>query len=58
MFKNRTQLIIGGIGSFGNVVFNRFPGNDIQQHLSDRDKKAAIGLNYSFGLGIFVSQLK
>ena len=31
MFKNKTLLITGGTGSFGNAVLNRFLNTDIKQ---------------------------
>jgi UDP-glucose 4-epimerase len=31
MFKNKTLLITGGTGSFGNAVLNRFLDSDIKE---------------------------
>ena len=31
MFKNKTLLITGGTGSFGNAVLNRFLKSDIKE---------------------------
>ena len=31
MFKNKTLLITGGTGSFGNAVLNRFLQSDIKE---------------------------
>jgi FlaA1/EpsC-like NDP-sugar epimerase len=39
-FKNKTLLITGGIGSFGNAVLRRFLKTDIQQiRIFSRDEK-------------------
>jgi len=40
MFKNKTLLITGGTGSFGNAVLNRFLKSDIRQiKIFSRDEK-------------------
>jgi UDP-N-acetylglucosamine 4,6-dehydratase/5-epimerase len=40
MFKNRTLLITGGTGSFGNVVLERFLNTDIKEiRIFSRDEK-------------------
>ncbi len=40
MFKNKTLLITGGTGSFGNAVLNRFLGTDIGEvRIFSRDEK-------------------
>lgn len=31
MFKNKTLLVTGGTGSFGNAVLNRFLNTDIKE---------------------------
>ena len=40
MFKDKTLLITGGTGSFGNVVLKRFLNTDIKQiRIFSRDEK-------------------
>jgi len=40
MFTNRTLLITGGTGSFGNAVLNRFLSTDIKEiRIFSRDEK-------------------
>ena len=40
MFKNKTLLITGGTGSFGNAVLNRFLDSDIKEiRILSRDEK-------------------
>jgi UDP-glucose 4-epimerase len=40
MFKNKTLLITGGTGSFGNAVLNRFLKSDIKEiRVFSRDEK-------------------
>lgn len=40
MFKNKTLLIIGGNGSFGNAVLKRFLNTDIKEIcIFSRDEK-------------------
>ena len=39
MFQNKTLLITGGTGSFGNAVLNRFLDTDIREiRIFSRDK--------------------
>lgn len=40
MFKNKTLLITGGTGSFGNAVLRRFTDTDIAEiRIFSRDEK-------------------
>lgn len=40
MFKNKTLLITGGTGSFGNAVLNRFLDSEIKEiRIFSRDEK-------------------
>jgi UDP-glucose 4-epimerase len=40
MFKNKTLLITGGTGSFGNAVLNHFLDSDIKEiRIFSRDEK-------------------
>ena len=40
MFKNKTLLITGGTGSFGNAVLNKFIDSDINEiRIFSRDEK-------------------
>ncbi len=40
LFKGKTLMIIGGTGSFGNVVLNRFLQTDIGEiRIFSRDEK-------------------
>ncbi len=40
MFKNKTLLITGGTGSFGNAVLNRFLKTEIKEiRIFSRDEK-------------------
>ena len=40
MFKNKTLLISGGTGSFGNAVLNKFLNSDIGEiRIFSRDEK-------------------
>ena len=40
MFKNKTLLISGGTGSFGNAIINRFLDSDIKEiRIFSRDEK-------------------
>ena len=42
MFKNKTLLITGGTGSFGNAVLNKFISSDIGEiRIFSRDEKKA-----------------
>ncbi|MEG1669221.1 polysaccharide biosynthesis protein, partial [Chryseobacterium sp.] len=39
-FKNRTLLVTGGTGSFGNAVINRFLSSDLKEiRIFSRDEK-------------------
>lgn len=41
MFKNKTLLITGGTGSFGNAVLDRFLTTDIKEiRIFSRDEKS------------------
>ena len=40
MFKNKTIIITGGTGSFGNAVLNRFLNKDVKEiRIFSRDEK-------------------
>ena len=40
MFKNKTLLITGGTGSFGQAVLNRFLATDVDEiRIFSRDEK-------------------
>ena len=40
MFRNKTLLITGGTGSFGNAVLDRFLASDIEEiRIFSRDEK-------------------
>ena len=40
VFENKTLLITGGTGSFGNAVLRRFPQSDIKEiRIFSRDEK-------------------
>ena len=40
MFKNKTIIITGGTGSFGNAVLNRFLNTDVKEiRIFSRDEK-------------------
>ncbi|MFA7098030.1 MAG: polysaccharide biosynthesis protein, partial [Gammaproteobacteria bacterium] len=40
MLKNRTLIITGGTGSFGNAVLNRFLNTDVKEiRIFSRDEK-------------------
>ena len=42
MFKNKTLLITGGTGSFGNAVMKRFLHTDVKEiRIFSRDEKEA-----------------
>jgi UDP-N-acetylglucosamine 4,6-dehydratase/5-epimerase len=42
MFKNKTLVITGGTGSFGNAVLKRFLDTDIREiRIFSRDEKKA-----------------
>lgn len=49
MFKNRTLLITGGTGSFGNAVLNRFLTTDIGEiRIFSRDEKKQDDIRHEF----------
>lgn len=49
MFSNRTLLITGGTGSFGNAVLNRFLGTDIGEiRIFSRDEKKQDDMRHAF----------
>ena len=49
MFKNKTLLITGGTGSFGNSVLNRFLNTDIKQiRIFSRDEKKKHDMRVNF----------
>lgn len=40
MFRNKTIIITGGTGSFGNAVLNRFLNTDVKEiRIFSRDEK-------------------
>ncbi|MBR2957783.1 MAG: polysaccharide biosynthesis protein, partial [Clostridia bacterium] len=49
LFKNKTLLITGGTGSFGNVVLNRFLSTDIGEiRIFSRDEKKQDDMRHEF----------
>ncbi|MBQ4339223.1 MAG: polysaccharide biosynthesis protein [Clostridia bacterium] len=49
LFKNKTLLITGGTGSFGNAVLNRFLGTDIEEiRIFSRDEKKQDDMRHEF----------
>lgn len=49
MFKNKTLLITGGTGSFGNAVLNRFLTTDIKEiRVFSRDEKKQDDMRHKF----------
>ncbi len=49
MFKNKTLLITGGTGSFGNAVLNRFLDTDIAEiRIFSRDEKKQDDMRHEF----------
>ena len=45
MFKEKTLLITGGTGSFGNAILNRFLATDMGEiRIFSRDEKKQDGL--------------
>ena len=49
LFKNKTLLIIGGTGSFGNAVLNRFLDTDIEEiRIFSRDEKKQDDMRHEF----------
>lgn len=52
MFKDRTLLITGGTGSFGNAVLDRFLDSDIGEiRIFSRDEKKQDDMRHRFGSG-------
>ena len=50
MFKNKTLLITGGTGSFGNAVLRRFLKTDIHQiRIFSRDEKKQDDMRHQYG---------
>ena len=49
MFKNKTLLITGGTGSFGNAVLNRFLDTDIAEiRIFSRDEKKQDDMRHEY----------
>ena len=49
MFKNKTLMITGGTGSFGNAVLNRFLNTDIKEiRIFSRDEKKQDDMRHSY----------
>ena len=49
LFKNKTLLITGGTGSFGNAVLNRFLQTDIGEiRIFSRDEKKQDDMRHEF----------
>ena len=49
LFKNKTLLITGGTGSFGNAVLNRFLKTDIKEiRIFSRDEKKQDDMRHEF----------
>ena len=49
MFKNKTLMITGGTGSFGNVVLKRFIQTDIGEiRIFSRDEKKQDDMRHEF----------
>ena len=49
LFKNKTLLITGGTGSFGNAVLNRFLSTDIKEiRIFSRDEKKQDDMRHEF----------
>ena len=49
MFRNKTLLITGGTGSFGNAVLNRFLNTDIGEiRIFSRDEKKQDDMRHEF----------
>ena len=49
MFKDKTLLITGGTGSFGNAVLNRFLSTDIAEiRIFSRDEKKQDDMRHEF----------
>lgn len=53
LFKNKTLLITGGTGSFGNAVLNRFSDTDIGEiRIFSRDEKKQDDMRHEFQLNM------
>ena len=49
IFENRTLLITGGTGSFGNAVLNRFLRTDIKEiRIFSRDEKKQDDMRHEY----------
>ena len=49
LFTNKTLMITGGTGSFGNAVLNRFLGTDIGEiRIFSRDEKKQDDMRHAF----------
>ena len=49
VFKNKTLLITGGTGSFGNAVLKRFLDTDIQEiRIFSRDEKKQDDMRHEY----------
>ena len=49
LFKDKILMITGGMGSFGNVVLNRFLQTDIGEiRISSRDEKKQNDMRHDF----------
>jgi len=49
LFENKTLLITGGTGSFGNAVLNRFLKTDIREiRIFSRDEKKQDDMRHEF----------
>ena len=49
MWKNKTLLITGGTGSFGNAVLNRFLGTGLKEiRIFSRDEKKQNDMRNAF----------
>ena len=49
LFKNKTLMITGGTGSFGNAVLNRFLATDIGEiRIFSRDEKKQDDMRHEF----------
>lgn len=50
MFKDKTLLITGGTGSFGNAVMRRFLDTDVKElRIFSRDKRQGCSKSQLFG---------
>ena len=65
MFKNKTLLITGGTGSFGNAVLNRFLHTDIKEiRIFSRDEKKQDDMRHrlnnpkvKFYIGAYIAEM-